>query len=43
MAGKITLTRRGDHYEVHNPTAYYVTIVDALSGLGGKSLNGFSR
>ncbi|QXO64987.1 fimbria/pilus periplasmic chaperone [Morganella morganii] len=39
---KITLTRRGDRYEVNNPTAYYVTIVDALSGLGGKSLDGFS-
>lgn len=26
---KITLTRKGDNYEVGNPTAYFVTIVDA--------------
>ncbi|GAA0342348.1 fimbria/pilus periplasmic chaperone [Morganella psychrotolerans] len=39
---KITLTRRGNNYEVNNPTAYYVTIVDALTGLQGKSLDGFT-
>ena len=39
---KITLTRKGNNYEVNNPTAYYVTIVDALTGLQGKSLDGFA-
>ncbi|OBU10330.1 molecular chaperone [Morganella psychrotolerans] len=39
---KITLTRKGNNYEVNNPTAYYVTIVDALTGLNGKSLDGFT-
>ncbi|MEG0278704.1 MAG: fimbria/pilus periplasmic chaperone [Morganella sp. (in: enterobacteria)] len=39
---KITLTRKGNNYEVNNPTAYYVTIVDALTGLQGKSLDGFT-
>lgn len=39
---KITLIRKGNNYEVNNPTAYYVTIVDALTGLNGKSLDGFT-
>lgn len=38
---KITLTKKGDLYQVNNPTPYYVTIVDGLTGLKGKSIEGF--
>ncbi|MBG3128753.1 fimbria/pilus periplasmic chaperone [Proteus mirabilis] len=38
---KITLTKQGDSYIVHNPTPYYVTIVDGLTELKGESLEGF--
>ena len=36
----ITLTRNGDHYIVHNPTGYYVTIIDAQPK-GGKAASKF--
>lgn len=38
---KITLTRQGDKYNVTNPTPYYVTIVDAATKIGGKTVAGF--
>lgn len=38
---KIILIKKGDRYEVNNPTPYYVTLVDGLTGLQGKSLDGF--
>ncbi|WP_369308852.1 fimbria/pilus periplasmic chaperone [Providencia rettgeri] len=38
---KITLTRKGDAYEVTNPTAYFVTIVDASSKVGGDTVSQF--
>lgn len=39
---KITLTNQGESYVVHNPTPYYITIVDGLTDLKGKSLEGFT-
>ncbi len=38
---QITLTRKGDTYEVNNPTAYFVTIVDASSKVGGETTSKF--
>lgn len=38
---KLTLTREGDLYRVHNPTPYYVTLVDARSSKEGKTVEGF--
>lgn len=38
---KLTLTRQGGHYQVNNPTPYYVTLVGAASGLKGKDVEGF--
>lgn len=38
---KITLTRNGDRYVVNNPTPYYVTLVDARSGLNGTTVKDF--
>ena len=38
---QITLTKKGDRFEVNNPTPYYVTLVDGLTSLKGKSLDGF--
>ncbi len=38
---KITLTRKGDAYEITNPTAYFVTIVDASSRVGGDTVKQF--
>ncbi|NWF08466.1 fimbria/pilus periplasmic chaperone [Pseudomonas salomonii] len=39
---KLTLTREGDQYRVHNPTPYYVTLVDARSSKEGKTVEGFA-
>ncbi len=38
---QLTLTRKGDQYQVNNPTPYYVTIVDAVSTVKGKTVEGF--
>ncbi|ALE95342.1 MULTISPECIES: fimbria/pilus periplasmic chaperone [Serratia] len=38
---QLTLTRQGDKYVVNNPTPYYVTIVEASAGKGGKGAAGF--
>ncbi|ANF84538.1 fimbria/pilus periplasmic chaperone [Pseudomonas sp. M5A4_2d] len=38
---KLTLTREGDHYQVSNPTPYYVTLVDARDSKDGKTVPGF--
>lgn len=38
---QLTLTKQGDKYRLNNPTAYYVTIVDASSKKGGTSVAGF--
>ncbi|NVZ18274.1 fimbria/pilus periplasmic chaperone [Pseudomonas costantinii] len=38
---KLTLTLQGDHYQVNNPTPYYVTLVDARSSKDGKTVPGF--
>ncbi|WP_455827626.1 fimbria/pilus periplasmic chaperone [Pseudomonas graminis] len=38
---KLTLTRQGEHYQVNNPTPYYVTLVDARSTKAGKTIAGF--
>lgn len=38
---EIILTRNGNNYEVNNPTAYFVTLVDATNRIGGTSMSGF--
>ncbi|WP_413507995.1 fimbria/pilus periplasmic chaperone [Serratia proteamaculans] len=38
---QLTLTKQGDKYRLNNPTAYYVTIVDASSKKDGTSAAGF--
>ena len=38
---KLTLTREGDHYQVKNPTPYYITLVDARSSKDAKTAEGF--
>lgn len=38
---KITLQRVGDNYQVHNPTAYFVTIVDAAKDLKSDTVSNF--
>lgn len=38
---QLTLTKQGDKYQVNNPTAYYVTIVDASSKPGTAGAKGF--
>lgn len=38
---KITLQRVGDSYQIHNPTAYFVTIVDAAKDLKGDTVSNF--
>ncbi|HGM6668034.1 TPA: fimbria/pilus periplasmic chaperone [Serratia marcescens] len=38
---KLILTRKGDNYQVNNPTPYYITIVDARSKKEGESIKGF--
>lgn len=38
---KLTLSKQGDSYTVNNPTAYYVTIVDAASKQGVEGVKGF--
>ena len=38
---KLTLTRAGDHYQVNNPTPYYVTLIDARSAKDAKTASGF--
>ncbi|EFE96857.1 fimbria/pilus periplasmic chaperone [Serratia odorifera] len=37
----LTLTKRGDRYQVNNPTPYYVTLVDASTRKEGKGVAGF--
>ncbi|CAB3640002.1 fimbria/pilus periplasmic chaperone [Achromobacter pestifer] len=38
---QIRLKRQGDQYTVDNPTAYYVTLVDAASSANGESIANF--
>ncbi|AZE61270.1 MULTISPECIES: fimbria/pilus periplasmic chaperone [Pseudomonas] len=38
---KLTLSRQGEHYQVNNPTPYFVTLVDARSTKDGKTVPGF--
>lgn len=38
---QLTLTKKGEQYTVHNPTPYYVTIVDAMPTAKGKTVAGF--
>ena len=38
---KLTLTRQGDHYQVNNPTPYYVTLVDARNSKDGTTAANF--
>jgi len=38
---QLTLTRQGDHYQVNNPTPYYITLVDARSSKDAKTAAGF--
>ncbi|UAN45368.1 fimbria/pilus periplasmic chaperone [Serratia sp. JSRIV001] len=38
---QITLTRQGNNYQVHNPTPYFVTLVEASSSVKGESNKGF--
>ncbi|WP_337247644.1 MULTISPECIES: hypothetical protein [unclassified Proteus (in: enterobacteria)] len=37
---KLTLTRKGNQYQVNNPTPYYITLVDAAPSKG-QSLSSF--
>lgn len=38
---KITLSKQGNSYVVHNPTPYFVTLVDGTNGLKGESAKDF--
>ncbi|MCU5771610.1 fimbria/pilus periplasmic chaperone [Erwiniaceae bacterium BAC15a-03b] len=38
---KLTLTQRGDRYEVNNPTPYYITLVDAKPHASRPTVAGF--
>lgn len=38
---KITLTKVGEKYQVHNPTPYFVTLIDGSSSVKGPSAAGF--
>ncbi|MBP2169255.1 P pilus assembly chaperone PapD [Erwinia toletana] len=38
---QLTLTQLGDRYEVHNPTPYYITLVDAKPRASRHSVAGF--
>ena len=38
---KLTITRKGDGYELNNPTPYYITIVDAAKDLNGNTIANF--
>ncbi|WP_455813289.1 fimbria/pilus periplasmic chaperone [Pseudomonas graminis] len=38
----VTLVREGDHYRFHNPTGYYLTLIDASRHQGDNTLEGFS-
>lgn len=38
---KLTLTRMEDHYQVNNPTPYYITLIDARPGKDAKTAPGF--
>lgn len=38
---KIQLIRKGDSYQVDNPTPYYITLVDASDNKDGKTATGF--
>ncbi|MEX1843617.1 fimbria/pilus periplasmic chaperone [Enterobacter cloacae] len=38
---QLTLTHVGDGFSVHNPTPYYITLVDAASAAQGKDAKGF--
>ncbi|WP_261231567.1 fimbria/pilus periplasmic chaperone [Serratia entomophila] len=38
---QLTLSKQGDQYQVHNPTPYYVTIVDAAARKGVEGAKGF--
>lgn len=38
---KITLSRQDNQYSVINPTPYYITLVDAVSYKGAKTISGF--
>ncbi|ELM3741180.1 fimbria/pilus periplasmic chaperone [Yersinia ruckeri] len=38
---QITLTKQGGDYKVHNPTPYFITLVDASSRLNSESIKGF--
>lgn len=38
---KLTLIRQGNHYQVNNPTPYYITLVDARSGKDAKTAPDF--
>ncbi|KAA6094506.1 MULTISPECIES: fimbria/pilus periplasmic chaperone [Pantoea] len=39
---QLTLTRQGDSYMAHNPTPYYITLVDATTHKEGKTVAGFA-
>lgn len=38
---KVTLTRQGNQYTINNPTAYYVSFVDAVPSKNGQTVAGF--
>lgn len=38
---KLTLTKNGQHYQVNNPTPYFVTIISASPSVDGKASDGF--
>ncbi|MEQ5724479.1 fimbria/pilus periplasmic chaperone [Providencia rettgeri] len=38
---KVTLTRQGNQYTINNPTAYYVSFVDAVPNKNGQTVAGF--
>ncbi|MEN5283226.1 fimbria/pilus periplasmic chaperone [Serratia marcescens] len=38
---QLTLSKQGDSYQVHNPTPYYVTIIDAAARKSAEGVKGF--
>ncbi|KFX00499.1 molecular chaperone [Pectobacterium betavasculorum] len=39
---KLTLTREGDKYRIHNPTPYYVTLSAVMPSVNGKRIDDFN-
>lgn len=38
---QVTLARKGDHYQVYNPTGYFITLIDARRHQAEETISGF--